>query len=66
MSTSNEIPDRDFERQSANRTRARAFFDAVTEAMESTGVRVSVGLRLQSSNVSNATKPINKYKGVTR
>ena len=29
-------------------------------------VRVSVGLRLQSSNVSNATKPINKYKGVTR
>ena len=40
MSTSNEIPDRDFERQSANRTRARAFFDAVTEAMESTGAVV--------------------------
>ena len=28
-------------------------------------VRVSVGLHPQLSNVSNATKPVNKYKGVT-
>ena len=34
MSTSNEIPDRDFERQSTNRTRARPLLDDVMDSLD--------------------------------
>ena len=40
MSTSNEIPDRDFERQSTNRTQARAFFDTVMSVLNLIGESV--------------------------
>ena len=42
MSTSNEIPDRDFERQSTNRTQTLTFFYAVMSILDVVGSTVNV------------------------